>query len=118
MGLMEMDKLILKDPHIALPDRAAMAQVLVAHVYDVRLEEMRASTRMRPRAALARQVAMYLSHVVLKMTLKETAAAFGRDRSTASYAFHHVEELRDDPKIDRTLGWLERVLRSTVGAPQ
>ena len=99
----------------SVPNRASIAQALVAHVYGVTLADMRAATRGQPRAALARQIAMYLSRVVFEMSLGEVAHAFGRDRSTASHAFHHIEDLRDDPELDRTLGYLETLLRGTAG---
>ena len=98
------------------PWRAGMAQAIVAHVYDVTLEEMRAETRGAPRAALARQVAMYLSHIVFGMSVSEIAAAFMRHRSTAHYALRHVEDLRDDPEVDRSLKLLETMLVSDAGA--
>ena len=47
---------------------------------------------------------MYLSHVVFHISLSEVATAFGRDRSTAAHAFHRIEEMREDPELDRTLG--------------
>ena len=97
------------------PDRASIAQALVAHVYGVGLDDMRAATRGKPRAALARQVAMYLSHVVLEMSISQVADAFSRDRSTACHALHHIEDLRDDPVLDRTLLHLETMLRGAVG---
>lgn len=98
------------------PSAVSMTQAVVAHTYGVALEELRAATRKTPRAARARQVAMYLSHVVLHLSLREVAEAFGRDRSTASYACHHIEDLREDPAMDRTLGWLESFVRSAAGA--
>jgi chromosomal replication initiation ATPase DnaA len=97
------------------PYRASLAQALVAHVYGVTLEDMRASTRRNPRAALARQIAMYLSHIVFGMRVSAVAEAFGRDRSTACYALHHIEDLRDDPELDRTLLMLETMLRDATG---
>jgi chromosomal replication initiation ATPase DnaA len=97
------------------PQSADIAQALVAHVYGVEVKDMRSAKRSTPRAALARQIAMYLSHIVLKMSFTQIGAAFGRDRSTACYALHHVENMRDDPELDRTLLQLEVLLRETVG---
>ncbi len=99
----------------ALLNRASIAQALVAHVYGVTLADMNAPTRGQSRAALARQVAMYLSRVVFGMSLGAVARAFGRDRSTVSHAFHHIEDMRDDPELDRTLSYLETLLRGTAG---
>jgi chromosomal replication initiation ATPase DnaA len=97
------------------PERMDMAQAIVAHAYGVSVEEMRGPERARARASHARQVAMYLSHVVLSQSLTEVGRAFGRDRSTASYACNRIEDLRDDPDVDRALGWMEMVLRQAAG---
>jgi chromosomal replication initiation ATPase DnaA len=97
------------------PDSADIAQALVAHVYGVELKDMRSSKRSNPRAALARQIAMYLSHIVLRMSFTQIGVAFGRNRSTACHALHHVENLRDDPELDRTLLQLETLLRQAAG---
>jgi chromosomal replication initiation ATPase DnaA len=102
-------------PAIGGPSRIGIAQTLVAHIYDVRLDELSAPTRGGPRAALARQVAMYLAHVVFKMSVVEIALAFGRQPSTACHAVHHVEDLRDDEGFDRTVLYLEAMLRDAVG---
>ncbi len=97
------------------PRRAGMAQAIVAHVYDVRLEELLGCKRGCRRAALARQVAMYLSHTALGISVADVARAFMRRRSTAYHALRHVEDLRDDPDIDRTLATLETMLAAAGG---
>jgi chromosomal replication initiation ATPase DnaA len=99
-------------PHVSfVREQAWLVQVTVSHVTGVALKELCARTRGHPKAAFARQVAMYLCHVVLEMNLTDVARAFGRDRSTAAYAFRHIEELREDPEHDRTLIWYEAMLR-------
>ncbi|MBV9992556.1 MAG: chromosomal replication initiator DnaA [Alphaproteobacteria bacterium] len=98
-----------------LPERAGMAAAVVAHVYGVTLLDMRSTTRGAPRTALARQVAMYLAHVVFSMGVSEIAAAFARNKTTAHHALRHVEDLRDDPSFDRTLRFLEGLLRDAAG---
>jgi chromosomal replication initiation ATPase DnaA len=95
---------------------ANVAQVMVAHVFGVDVQDLCARERSTARAALARQIAMYLSHVVLNMSFSQIGTAFGRDRSTACHALRHVENMRDDPELDRTLLQLEILLRQTVGA--
>ena len=98
----------------ALPRRGGLARMMAAKAYEVPLEEVAAATRRNPRAAFARQVAMYLAHVVFGMKMSEIACEFGRDRTTASHACHRIEDLRDDPDLDRLLGWLEAQLREAV----
>lgn len=61
--------------------------------------------------AFARQVAMYLCHVALGMSLARTAEAFSRDRSTVAHACHVLEDRREDEAFDSWLGALEETLR-------
>jgi hypothetical protein len=98
-----------------VPPELAIAQLIVAHVYGVPLASLLASTRKGRREAEARQVAMYLAHVVFRMSLADIARSFGRDRSTARHACRHVEHLREDPSRDRLVAWLEALLRQDAG---
>ena len=64
--------------------RASVRQAIdppVAAVFDVEIGDLRALTRCSPRAAFARQVAMYLAHVVCGLSLTEIGALFQRDRT-------------------------------------
>ena len=88
-----------------------LALRLTALVFCVSVDELEAATRRKAPVALARQVAMYLVHVALGVNLTRVGRAFRRDRSTASYACQHVEELRDDPNFDHLLDCLEQTLR-------
>jgi chromosomal replication initiation ATPase DnaA len=96
------------------PIAAGMSQIIVSHAYGIAVAEMRAPGRGGRKAAHARQVAMYLSHVVFAMSGDDVAHAFGRERSTAYHAFQRIEALRENPELDRTLGWLEEMLRSAA----
>lgn len=66
--------------------------------------------------ARARQLAMYLSHVVLRRSLLEIGEAFGRDRTTVSYACALIEDLRDDPRFDDEVTALEQQLEAGMVA--
>jgi chromosomal replication initiation ATPase DnaA len=67
--------------------------------------------------AEARQLAMYLMHVIQRRSYAEIAALFGRDRTTVSYACAHVEDRRDRPRFEAEVAALERVLgRQAVAA--
>lgn len=66
--------------------------------------------------AFARQLAMYLCHVVGDMSLRDVAAEFGRDRTTVSHACHAIEDRRDCPIFDRQIDHLEKELRRRVKA--
>ena len=71
-------------------------------------------SRSRQAAARARQLAMYLAHVVLGRTLTEIGIAFGRDRTTVSHACALIEDLRDDPRFDAEVVDFERQLEATL----
>lgn len=88
----------------------------VAAVFDVTLHDLRATTRGSQQAAFARQVAMYLSHVVLGLSLTEVGNQFARDRTTVAHACAMIEDMRDDPALDARLDHLERAICSLVDA--
>ncbi len=78
-------------------------------------EGTRATRRDRRRPTChARQIAMYVCHVVLRLSLSEIGRAFGRDRTTVGHACHVVEDRRDDPAFEAFVSALERVARRLV----
>ena len=95
--------------------RARLAQQAAAYAFGVPVEEVAGPTRGRARAALARQAAIYLTHVAFELSLGRVAQAFGRDRSTAAYACHKIEDRRDDPAFDQWMDDLEACLRTAPG---
>ena len=88
----------------------------VAGVFGVDIEDLCAATRRSPRAAFARQVAMYLAHVVCGLSLTEVGVLFDRDRTTVAHACELVEDRRDDPELDGRLEHLERAVASLIDA--
>lgn len=74
-----------------------------------------AAARRRPRCHM-RQIAMYLSHVVLSVPYQTIATAFDRDRTTVTHACSVVEDRRDDPGYDRFVEQCERCI-TAVFAP-
>jgi chromosomal replication initiation ATPase DnaA len=91
-----------------------MRQILeqaISRVFMVAGPDLWSDTRGRPRAAFARQVAMYLAHVSCGLTMTEVGHIFARDRTTVAHACGLVEDRRDDPSFDRSLELLEGVLR-------
>ncbi len=67
-------------------------------------------SRCRAETARARQLAMYLAHVVLGQSLTSIGIAFGRDRTTVSHACALIEDLRDDSVFDEEVTRLEVML--------
>lgn len=95
----------------ALDWHAFTARRIVAGEFAVAEKELTAPTRARSDVAFARQVAMYLTHVVYQLAYHEVAEAFGRDRTTVAYACAVVEDARDDPEFDERLDKLEDRLK-------
>ncbi|AMM85037.1 helix-turn-helix domain-containing protein [Martelella sp. AD-3] len=63
-----------------------------------------------------RQIAMYVCHVTLQLSLSEIGAAFGRDRTTVAYSCRVIEDRRDDRAFDEFIASVERLAYSVVVA--
>jgi len=91
--------------------RDAVAYALVERVVKLRrvpLGEVLQGTRGIGSAALTRQMAMYLVHVVLSRPQDVVGRLFDRERTTVSHACAAIETLReDDPVIDAELARIE-----------
>lgn len=68
----------------------------VASATGVRYCDFFARSRMRLATASARQLAMYLCHTFLGLSLTEVGQFFGRDRTTVAHACRQVEDGRDE----------------------
>jgi hypothetical protein len=60
--------------------------------------------------AEARQLAMYLMHVILARSYPEIGSYFRRDRTTVAHACALIEDRRDDPGFDAEVCGLEAAL--------
>ncbi len=85
---------------------ARLAAGLVAYALDLTADGILSGERGNQDVSRGRQVAMYLAHVGLGMSLARVGYAFGRDRSTVAHGCQLVEEFRDDPEFDI---WIERL---------
>lgn len=85
---------------------AARVLTLVATARGVPTECLLGRSRPKEIAA-ARQIAMYLVHVMLSRTLAEVGSLFRRDRTTVGYACALVEDRRDDRTFDDKLCEIE-----------
>jgi chromosomal replication initiation ATPase DnaA len=106
---------ILQPPRGRGQAEVSSAIALVARERNVPIRLLVHFSRCRAKTARARQMAMYLSHVVFGVSLAEIGEAFGRDRTTVSYACGLIEDLRDDPVFDAEMDRLESVLLSGEG---
>lgn len=82
---------------------------IAAALFDVPSRELRQTKRSVTGVTRVRQVAMYVAHVALGLSMGEVARGFGRDRTTILYACHLVEDLRDDAEFDRIVATVERI---------
>lgn len=89
-----------------------MVEAAVAATYGVPPAALHRASRGNARVAFARQVAMYVCHVRLGLTLTDIGAAFGRDRTTVAHGCRLVEERRDDPRVDAVVGCIETCVDS------
>lgn len=92
------------------------AQEAVARAWNVPVSELRSPTRRSAPVAQARQVAMYLTHVVYGVSLASVGHHFGRDRTTAAHACRRIEDRRDDASFDRLLDEISDRLRHELAA--
>lgn len=97
-------------------DRVAEGVVrLVARDKHVPVGMLLHRSRGRARVAATRQLAMYLTHVMLGRTLTDVGELFGRDRTTVSYACALVEDKRDLRRFDEDVCRLEQKIEHLVG---
>lgn len=97
------------------PSACSAAIALIARERNVPAHLLVHPSRCRRSTAQARQLAMYLSHVVLGHSLTEIARVFGRDRTTVSHACGLIEDLRDDPGFDDEVSGYEQRLEAAAG---
>jgi hypothetical protein len=82
---------------------------ITAALFNVPGKELRRGGRTEMGVSRVRQIAMYVSHEVLRLSMNEVGLGFGRDRTTVLHACHLVEDLRDDEDFDRLVAKTERV---------
>lgn len=76
--------------------RVARIIDLAAAAHGVTSAEVLSRRRCSIEVTVARQLAMYLVHTLLRQTYKEVGVLFGRDRTTVSHACARTEDRRED----------------------
>ena len=89
---------------------------VAAALFNVSGRDIRAPGRTALRIARVRQIAMYVAHVTLQLSMTDIGRAFGRDRTTVQHACHIVEDLRDDDEFDRLVTVTERIAAASLRA--
>lgn len=83
---------------------------LAAALFNVSGRELRRPGRSQLGIARVRQIAMYVCHVTLSLSMKDVGRGFNRDRTTVLHACHVIENLRDDRDFDELVATVERVV--------
>lgn len=89
---------------------------IVAALFSVSGKELRRPGRTAESVSRVRQIAMYVAHVVLRLTQGEVGRGFGRDRTTVIHACHTIEDLRDDAEFDRVVSMVEHIAQAAFRA--
>ena len=82
---------------------------ITAALFNVSGREMRRAGRTTLGVSRVRQIAMYVAHTALGLSMNEVGRGFGRDRTTVLHACHLIEDLRDDAEFDRHVVLTERI---------
>jgi chromosomal replication initiation ATPase DnaA len=91
--------------------QVAALVALVAASHQVPQHKILGSGRCDSRVAAARQLAMYLAHVMLSRSQMQIGRLFDRDRTTVCHACWVIEDRRDDPQFDSDVCEIEDVIR-------
>ena len=89
---------------------------IASALFNVSGKELRRSGRTSLGVARVRQIAMYVGHVALGLSMNEIGRGFGRDRTTVLYACHLVEDMRDDDDFDRIVCTMEKITMAAFRA--
>lgn len=82
---------------------------ICAALFNVSSKELRQTGRTAADVSRVRQIAMYVMHVSLRISMHEVGRCFARDRTTVRHACHLIEDMRDDMDFDRAVMTTERV---------
>jgi chromosomal replication initiation ATPase DnaA len=82
---------------------------ICAALYNVPSKELRQTGRTAADVSRVRQIAMYVAHVTLGISMPEVGRGFARDRTTVRHACHIIEDMRDEVDFDRAVMTAERV---------
>lgn len=93
---------------------ARMAKEIASESFALPMADLVSPARGHSNAALARQCAMYLAHVVGQLTLGEISETFKRDRSTVGHACANIEDRRESMIFDMQITYMEKRLRNRI----
>ncbi len=86
---------------------ARLTEAAAAAMAGLPVQSLRGPARGGRSVTQARQVAMYLAHVVFGLSFSRVGICFGRDRTTVRHACRRVEDGRDDARCEFGLAAIE-----------
>lgn len=89
---------------------------IVAALFNVSGRDLRSPGRSPLAVSRVRQIAMYVTHVALRLSMRDVGQGFGRDRTTVLYACHQIEDLREQDEFDDIVARVEQVVTIAFGA--
>ncbi len=103
------DILRIKDKEISIEE----IQKVVADFYGIKVNELKSKKRSK-QISIARQVAMYLSRKLTKLSYPHIGEKFGKkDHSTVIYAENQIKEkIKTDKEFERKIKTLENLIKS------
>lgn len=87
---------------------------LAAAFFDIPGRELRRPGRSADDITRVRQIAMYVAHVMLGLSMSDIGKAFARDRTTVMHACHLIEDMRDDIAVDAVVSRMERLVQAAL----
>lgn len=88
---------------------------IAAALFNVSGQELRRPGRTTLAVSRVRQIAMYVTHVTLRLSMRDVGQGFGRDRTTVLYACHQIEDLREEEEFDDIVARVEQVMMVAFG---
>lgn len=105
-----------RDGPAQLTALARLTEAAAAAMAGLPVQSLRGPARGGRAVTQARQVAMYLCHVVFGLSFSRIGVCFGRDRTTVRHACRLVEDGRDDDAREFGLAAIESGLLALSAA--
>ncbi|MBE8220271.1 MAG: hypothetical protein HAW65_03070 [Alphaproteobacteria bacterium] len=85
---------------------------LVSNIYNAEAAYILGASRGRKKLSTSRHVLHYLAHICFGVNYTALAAYTNRDRTSIAHACERVEDMRDNPQMDKALYFAEYALVS------
>ena len=87
---------------------------VISALLGLEVSDILSPNRGSAKITFARQLSMYLCHVIGTETLRDIGAYFSRDRTTVAYACRLIEDMRDDAALNNDIEQIEAMMSLIV----